>query len=459
MYLCLAFLSCTYILLQVDDGECRPLPDGDPARSVCTDLESLIRAKEWVDEQPLGGQQHDGRDGYVRDANVELEHMENGQDKDTSQSTDTTTQSSLPVLSFMGPEKKSDYCSESDALLHSCTNLSGKASEKTSGAGLTSAVSPKNKFASVSSSGYSTEQSIAKLQTDTSPTSSTQRSVHVHCGSSQAATATHTNTPSYQQPMNQTTPSRPGYHVQPKVERDPTDWMSQLLCTEEFNTPNQSACGDTTLNPLLPTTSSAVIPELGPAPTISPYILSSCDRPGNTATTPPATTPTASNMHPVELAEGEEGETDSVFDNSILPLSLPETENTQRRTRSSITSGFASLSDTSVDSVPSDNVEMTAFNTTHPSLFAQRTSITSSHTHCAVPLKSRETCPPTSRTLPVPSLLATASTTYVIPSCLPLQRPRNSYTDTLPEDMTPSYVNLEGQLLDDNIIFDLPTCT
>lgn len=390
---------------------------GEPARSVYTEYESLDpRVREWVEGTAVDHHQPDGsRDGYMKSIDEELEHLEKREGEQILEPTGvpSSTDSSVPVTARV-PEVKSDYCSESEALLHSDIG------RQTSGTGSSSPTflqQQNNISTNVSSSGYNTERSFAPFDIESSPSPPQQISCY------QTATASaldRTTAAAYHRPMNQGTSSRSGCTTQLVAD---SDWMSRLLCTEEFVTQNESGCKDT--SPIqLPTVSTTVIPKLPPVQTDLYVNGSSNQHDGSSLYT---TSSPATSVHSLESTEGEES--DSVFDNSNVfsPLLKSTTNETQRRTRSS---GFYSLSGTSPDSVLNDNVEMTSF---HFNCHSQQPS------HSKV-MESR------SRTMPV------------IPSCLPQQY--GTHQPTLP-DPTPnisSYVNVD---LDESasISFDFPSCS
>lgn len=410
------------ISLQLPDSEAREPAIGEQARSVYTEYEPLSRVREWVEGTAVHQQEPDGgRDGYMKTIDEELENLEKRQGEQILEPTSapSSAESSVPVAARV-PEVKSDYCSESEALLQSDI---GRQSSGMGSSSPTFLQQQNNLSTNVSSSGYNTERSLAPFDIESSPSPPEQISCY------QTATPSglgRTTAAAYHQPMNQGISSRSSCTTQLVADNG---WMSRLLCTEEFDTQNEGGWKDTsTPSPTqVPTVSSTILPKLPPVQTDLYVNSSSNQHDGNSLYT---TSSPATSVHSLESTEGEES--DSVFDNSSVfsPLLKSTTNETQRRTRSS---GFYSLSGTSPDSVLNENVEMTSF---HFNCHSQQPS------H----VKARDSHSPPFRTVPI------------IPSCLPQQY--GTHQPTLP-DLTPnisSYVNVDLEE-SANISFDFPSCS
>ena len=406
------------VSLQHPDSEAREPAIGEQARSVYTEYEPLSRVREWVEGTAEHQQQPDGgRDGYMKTIDEELENLEKRQEEQVLEPTaaPSSAESSVPVAARV-PEVKSDYCSESEALLQSDIG------RQSSGTGSSSPtfLQQQNISTNVSSSGYNTERSFAPFDIESSPSPPQQIGCYQTATPSALDRAT---AAAYHRPMNQDISSRSGCTTQLVADNG---WMSRLLCTEEFDTQSEGGCKDT--SPIqVPPVTSTILPKLPPVQTDLYVNGSSNQHDDNSLST---TSSPATSVHSLESTEGEES--DSVFDNSSVfsPLLKSTTNETQRRTRSS---GFYSLSGTSPDSVLNENVEMTSF---HFNCHSQQPS------H----VKARDSRSPPSRTVPI------------IPSCLPQQY--SIHQPTLP-DPTPnisSYVNVDLEE-SANISFDFPSCS
>jgi hypothetical protein len=410
--------------LQLD----REPPLGAIARSECTEIESLCRSRvsEWIDKQPLCGQQHNRRDAYMRDVEEELEHMPEVPNQLptttaglSAQPSNTTAglsaQPTLPVSLSPAPKRN---ISNMEALLKNGMNNSS---------GMTSALqSSSPAVCTALPAGYSTEQSLAELQTDTLPTLR-----NYGCLQTEAEVNDHSSTSPYHSSMKNATSNTGSYSLQShsKCQSANADFISGLLCIEEFNVQNGSSSRDIT-TPHDPTSGQ----ELAFTPTASSYIPSTSEQ-DVTCSTPS----TSNSPRPLDTAEGEEGENDSVFDSSISPLPPSTADKLQRRTRSNITSGFCSLSNSSLDSAPSNEVEMTSLHSKHVDI-SQTPPLCSTLMH-STPLNPWATCSSSVKTPPV------------IPSCLPSQF-RGNCQPSLLKALPPSYVNIEDQLVDESIRFE-----
>ena len=388
----------------------RQPPTGAVAPSEYTDFESLCsdsRVKDWV-KQSVGR----GRDGYMKDVEEELEKIEN-QHSNPHPAPAVPSASAIPLPS--DPEMTgSDYCPETEAVLQSDGSSSAT----------------KNTSATVSSSGYSTEQSFKRVTTDASPAPQTQSRPAATGGyvqqTAHMGTHNHASAPAHHLPANSPLDTT---NIACAVDNSPDDSILKFLCLEEFNQSVTSLCGDARMNSTCTTCTTGVgAAELLPITNMSlnAHITS--------------TPLTACNGHHLESAKGEE-ETDSVFDNSIPPLSPTTTDNTQSRTSSNRTSGFCSLSNTSLDSIvtPSDNsVEMKPIQ--HHSSSVQSPAVSSCSAH-------RPAMPLTMSKMVVP----------VIPSLLPSQHThQNTYQLSLHEVPGPCYENLDNDpLAHEDIQFEL----
>ena len=285
-------------------------PTGAPARSEYTDFESLhsedSRVGEWV--RQTNSQK---RDGYVRDADDELALILGEQD--------TTQPSNPPLAPPTEPptetQSSNGYCSESGG------SLQASVVARSSGSIGTTPLS----------SGYSTELhttpmvgSFASQQSLNGRSQAAYTGIHNPVAQLQRTECTFTNHPNAKSSVFQATPKF----------MDPDDFISSLLCQVDFDPPNA--------NPT-PQPNELVLDSS------SPYIGSDTLALSNPMT--------AGSSHPARSGDQEE-ETDSVFDTSMSPARHSANHAPPGRTRSSMTSGFLSLSDTSLDS--SDNMEMTS---------------------------------------------------------------------------------------------------
>ena len=294
-------------------------PTGAPARSEYTDFESLCsgdsRVGEWVKQT---ASQH--IDGYVRDADEELALL---QEKDTKQP-------SGPSL-VPPPETQSSngYCSGSGRSLQVAKN--NECSATTATTPLSSGYSTEHHTAPVVGASISEQRCSGQLQL-------AYTGIHNLIAQPLPAQCTFTNNyhPTTRNSLHQTT-----------SDLLDNDFISRLLCQEDFDPPSSNPAIDLNnknvlLGPTEPVTDSS-----------SPYTPSDNLSPIIQMTNP--------NSHPVKSGEREVEETDSVFDTSMSPVRHSATQGPPGRTRSSMTSGFLSLSDTSLDS--SDNMEMTPIRT------------------------------------------------------------------------------------------------
>jgi hypothetical protein len=293
-------------------------PTGAPARSEYTDFESLCsgnsrvgdsRVGEWVKQTTS---QH--RDGYVRDADEELA---------LQQEQDTTQPSGPSLVPPPDTQSSNGYCSESGGSLQVARNSGGSA---------TTATTPL-------SSGYSTEHHttpvvVASISEQSCSGQLQPAYTGIHNLIAQPlppeCTFNNNNHPNTRNSLHQT--------ISDFMDAN-DDFISSLLCQEDFDPPSSNPAVDLN-NKNVPDSSS-------------PYTPSD-----NLSSIIQMTTP---NRHPVKSGERQEEETDSVFDTSMSPVRHSATQGPPGRTRSSMTSGFLSLSDTSLDS--SDNMEMTPIRT------------------------------------------------------------------------------------------------
>ena len=315
------------------------------------------------------------RDSYVRDADEELALW---------QEQDTTPPNDPPLAPPTGmptqTPSSNGYCSESGGSLQRSPAVRNSGSDSAASTG-----------AAPLSSGYSTEPHLTQVP-------SGPPAEHTICGQSRAAyTGIHNLTCGEAQPplpVSLTTTGNYQSNTKNPLVPQTTDFMttadfiSSLLCQEDFNPP--SAGSQFWLNTNSTLHSSLESTELIPDPA-SPYTPSDSLSPSP---------PTTSSGHPVQSAGREEEETDSVFDTSVSPVrhSTSQGPPPPGRTRSSVTSGFLSLSNSSLNS--SDNMEMTPIH---------------SHTHCPGAMPPRSACPhsctswtpPSQQPAPViPSLLS-----------------------------------------------------
>ena len=424
----------------------REPPTGSQAHSVYTDIESLDpdrdRTAEWVKDHV-----HSRRDEYLKQVDEELEHVDNKADV-SPQSTGTaaalsatTTPPVLPVMMMQG--MSSGYCTEADTLVHSAKKMGTSTSAgKTSETSLNSATnSRKSPSATASSSGYSTEQSFTRQKTVPSlPFFTPEKTAHLNI--SQAAAVIH-NDAQYHSTDYTTNRMHPTDGCQAQSS---TDFMSSLMCDEEFS--NQGECNDTvtSFNPPPLVTQRHKLP---PVLTTSSYIDSSRNSRSHISSLP--VNRTVETARPAKPAEGEEeGDSDSVFDSSVSHPSPPRAESRQHKTRSTATSGFVSSSDSGhCDSVHSDNVEMSSFVESHPPSLAVLSTA-----NCRLPVGMASTAmhsPPLLRG----SSVTASSSNYVVPSILHRPQTRTSHSQRQPEAMG-TYMNLQDTLVT-NISFDIRT--
>ena len=414
---------------------------GALARSEYTDLESLYssnsgsRVAEWVKHTTH-------RDGYVKDAEEELEQavtQENDVESTVpvvpvnvsvtlsaeSESRNTSEPPSvspiMPVQQLSVPQSSNGYFSEADILLQSSTSSS-------------TAKSTVMDSVTASSSGYNTEQSFTQFQTKTASLIKPAQDIHgppVQTAYYGAHNPTTNNVCHYTKTATDHTSTMESQLITDEL---PTaDFISSLLFQEEFNPLNNSSHVDMQQT-IMTSTPANVPPTQPPGPLLhtpprkSQYIQ-------HTSSPVPSTVKCSRYS---QLADSEEGETDSVFDNSIIPLTHTITDGPQGRTRSSMTSGFCSLSNTSLDS--NDNVEMTQIHSHH---------LTPSPPHSTHPPISWT---PTSKIAPT-SWTPTSKIAPVIPSLLNTHQPHTPLLEEVPT--LPNYENVDDTLKSDDFQFEL----
>ena len=320
----------------------------------------------------------------------------------------------MPVRQLAEPQSRDGYCTDRDVILQG-------------GVSCSTAKSTETDSAIAASSGYSTEQSFqAKSAPVISPAQKSHGTVQAACfGAHNPITAANV----YRLPAATNHASDISHQMSVECHMDHTttaDFISSLLCHEDFNPPSTSSRIDIQAkSPTQANAHSQLASVLPTSTSKSPYVQDTSLSFGS----PPIST----RDHSPQTTEGEEGDTDSVFDNSILPLTHTTAPGPQGRTRSSVTSGFCSLSNTSLDS--SDNVEMTPIHSRHCS--------TQSPPHSL----------PGGRAPTIQSWTPPSKMVPVIPSLLSSKQP---HQQLVKKNHTPSnYENFDDALAQDDICFEL----
>ena len=311
------------------------------------------------------------RDSYVRDADEELavlqEERSNGPPLAPPTAPSTQTHSGNGYISESRGSSPQDNPTSSPS--------------RSSGSTRTTSTAPL-------SSGYSTEQDLTQIQTNPPATQHNNpqhfQAAYTGIHNLSLAQPSSTATVGYQSPVNTPPDQTHGDFTRT------TDFLSSLLCEEDFNPPSTSSVVG---HKLVNTTHRFPEPHITPA---SPYT------PNSPFLTPsPSTSPPLAGNSSQSATDREEEETDSVFDTSLSPIRHSGTCHIPPgRTRSSMTSGFLSLSETSLDS--NDHMEMTSI---HQQCHAQ-----------PLPLGPSPWTPPTQSAAPViPSLLCSKPVAPFIP--------------------------------------------
>ena len=311
----------------------REPPTGGLARSEYTDFESLCsgdsrRVMDWVRQQDTNTLH---RDGYVKDADEELEIL---QEQDLIQHSGHSE--ATPTAPPTETQQSSDgYCLESGEPQQTDRNTNGNtfsvSTAPLSFGYSTGTQSQSNPIVRNANPGQlqATYSGIQNLTTGTPQTlgSSVLQQLSVGAGSYHS----HVNSP-----QNQA--------VNDNMETE--DILSALLCQEEFDPPHTSSGIEHSIAPALHTTSP----------------LSEHQQPVTenlSDTRCPSSPLSACSSSQSATPEREDEETDSVFDTSLSPARHSGVgHHHPARIRSSLTSGFLSLSDASLDS-STDHMEMT----------------------------------------------------------------------------------------------------